>query len=309
VIEAIRQRAEPFDLEAASEPWAERLKQYQPDCFGKGGGRMCVALRCGDELLGLLTVGDRISGRPFSAEDVDLLKCIGAQVGAHLFNLNLSRRLIQAKEMEAFQTMSTFFVHDLKNAASTLSLMLENLPVHFDKPEFRQDALRAIAGTADRINGLIGRLALLRQELKLNPAEANLNDVVRGALQSLGNISLPVTMSLAPVPPTLIDADQMQKVVANLLLNARDALGEDGRIQIRTACENGWLELAVTDNGCGMTPEFIRQQLFRPFQTTKTKGLGIGMFHARAIVDAHRGRIDVQSAPGQGTTFRVRLPL
>lgn len=309
VIKAIRQRPEPFDLDALSEPWAERLKQYQPDCFGKGGGRLCVPLRCEGQLLGLLTVGDRVSGRPYSAEDLDLLKCIGAQVGARLFNLNVSARLIQAKQMEAFQTMSTFFVHDLKNAASTLSLMLQNLSVHFDKPEFRADALRAIGRTADGINGLIERLGLLRRELKLNRVAADLNEVVRSALQSLANIPLPLTVSLAPVPAALIDADQMQKVVANLLLNARDALAPDGHVELNTGSANGWVTLTVTDNGCGMPPEFIRQHLFRPFQTTKKRGIGIGMFHARAIVDAHGGRIEVQSAPGKGTTFRVVLPV
>ena len=74
-----------------------------------------------------------------------------------------------AKELEAFQTMSAFFVHDLKNATSSLSLTLQNLPVHFDDPEFREDALRGIANTVNRINMHIGRLSVLRNKLELKP--------------------------------------------------------------------------------------------------------------------------------------------
>lgn len=309
VLAGLRGRAEPFDLDATSEAWAERLKQYQPDCFGKGGGRLCVPLRCGDELLGLLTVGDRVSGLGFSPEDIDLLKCLGAQVAARLLNSKLAQRLVEAKQMEAFQTMSAFFVHDLKNAASTLSMMLANFPLHFDNPAFREDALRAIAQTAERINTLMTRLTLLREDLKLNCVETDLNDVVKGAVQSLASAQLPLVLSLAPIPRAPIDAAQMEKVVTNLLLNSRDALGADGRIELSTGRENGWVVLAVKDNGVGMEPEFIARRLFRPFQTTKKSGMGIGMFYARAIVDAHGGRIEVRSAPGKGTTFRVLLPV
>ena len=99
---------------------------------------------------------------------MNLLKCIGDQTAACLRNIQLSQRLVQAKEMEAFQTMSAFFVHDLKNTASTLSLMLRNLPVHFNDPAFREDALRAFSNTLNHINSLTNRLSLLRQGLKIH---------------------------------------------------------------------------------------------------------------------------------------------
>src|SRR5207247_7003244 len=105
------------------------------------------------------------------------------------------------------------------------------------------------------------------------------------------------------------DPEQLQKVVTNLLLNAREALNGDGEIRVQTAQENGWVTLSVTDNGCGMSEEFMHRSLFRPFQTTKKSGLGIGMFHSKAIVEAHQGRIEVESSVGQGATFRVLLPI
>jgi len=94
-------------------------------------------------------------------------------------------------------------------------------------------------------------------------------------------------------------------------LNAKEAVNAAGagEVRLRTAQENGWILLSVADNGCGMSEEFLRRSLFRPFQTTKKSGLGIGMFHSKAIVEAHQGRIEVESKVGQGTTFRVLLPV
>ena len=98
-------------------------------------------------------------------------------------------------------------------------------------------------------------------------------------------------------------------MVTNLVMNARDAVNNRGEIRVETDQRNGWVVLVIADNGCGMSPEFVSRSLFRPFQTTKKKGLGIGLFHIKMIVNAHRGRIEVESQTGKGTTFRVLLPL
>lgn len=309
VVEALRDETRPVALDTGTEVWREALRQLQPDQFGKGGGRLAMPLRAHGEFLGVITLGDRVSGVPFDGQDLDLLRCLADQTAAGLLNLRLTRRRLESKQLEAFQAMSTFFVHDLKNAASTLALTLENLRVHFDNPAFRQDALGAIGRATDRINGLIQRLAALRQGLELTAHRTDLNAVVQAALQSLGTGFPKVELALADLPPARLDARQMQQVIANFLLNARDAIGEQGHIAVRTARQNGWAVLSVTDDGCGMTPEFLRQQLFRPFQTTKSRGLGIGLFQAKVIVEAHRGRIEVDSAPGRGTTVRVLVPL
>jgi signal transduction histidine kinase len=114
---------------------------------------------------------------------------------------------------------------------------------------------------------------------------------------------------LRPLPKVRLDPAQIQKVLTNLVLNAREALGPGGTIRVETSRRNGWVVLGVSDNGCGMSAEFIQRSLFRPFQTTKKKGIGIGMFHSKMIVEAHRGRIEVESEPGKGTAFRVLLPI
>jgi putative PEP-CTERM system histidine kinase len=218
--------------------------------------------------------------------------------------------LVQAKELEAFQTMAAFFVHDLKNTASTLSLMLQNMAAHFDNPAFREDARQGLARSVNHLNGLIDRLTQLRQGLALNWAEADLNEVVRASLAAAkGAPGLTLVETLNPVPTLRLDPAQLQKVLTNLLLNARDAIAGQGEVRVTTGRQPGWAVVTVSDTGCGMTPEFMSRSLFKPFQTTKRNGLGIGMFHSKMIVEAHRGKIEVESAPGQGSTFRVLLPL
>src|SRR5208282_1405338 len=137
-----------------------------------------VPLMGGGQLLGVITLADRVQGMFFSVQDFDLLRCVGDQVAAGLLNAQLSQKLLQAKELEAFQTMSAFFVHDLKNTASTLNLTLQNLPEHFENPDFRQDALRGMAKTCEHINHLISRLSLFRHDSQIKLVSSDLNDVV-----------------------------------------------------------------------------------------------------------------------------------
>jgi putative PEP-CTERM system histidine kinase len=309
MIAAMRDRPAPVDLDESNEEWAEPLRQRYPDFFHKGSHRICLPLSAAGRLLGIMVLGDRVNGQPYSGEETSLLSAVGGQIGARLLNIELSGRLLEAKQMEAFQTMSTFFVHDLKNTTSTLSLMLQNLPKHFEDPAFRQDALRAIGNSVEKMNGLIRRLTMLRQKLDMAVSANNLNDVVESAIASAGFTGQArLAKRLGALAPTPLDPEQMQKVVTNLLLNAREASGPEGEIAVETAAQGGWVVLSVRDTGCGMNREFIEQHLFRPFRSTKKEGMGIGLYQSRMIVEAHRGRIEVESNEGKGSTFRVFLP-
>jgi putative PEP-CTERM system histidine kinase len=309
VINAMSQRPDPIDIDASEEDWASALRRTNPEEFRKGGNRVCAPLIAGGDLLGLVVVGDRVGAVPFSFQDFDLLKSVSDQAAACLLNIQLSQRLAQAKQLEAFQAMSAFFVHDLKNTASTLSLMLQNLPVHYEDPQFREDALRGISKTVAHINELIGRLTVLRQELAVHPVECDLNQLIEDTLKGQEPPGISLVKELKPLPRLRLDPQQIQKVITNLVLNAQEAIRKGGRIVIETARHNGWAVLSVSDDGCGMSAEFIQKSLFRPFRTTKQKGLGIGMFHCKMIIEAHQGRIEVESQPGHGTAFKVLLPL
>jgi putative PEP-CTERM system histidine kinase len=305
-----RKFSRPFNLEEEKEEWAAKLKRITAAQFRSGGSRICVPLTSGDGWLGCAILADRVNGLPYTVEELDLLKCIGDQIAAGLLNLRLTDELMLAKELEAFQTMATFFVHDLKNAASSLSLTLQNLPLHFADPDFRNDALRGLSNTVSRINEHVGRLSALRQKLELKPVESDLNQLVIETLENLNGMpGVEVVKELQPIPHVVVDREQLQNVVTNLLLNAREAVGRDGRIRVETGEREGRAVLSVADNGCGMTRAFLTDSLFRPFQTTKKKGLGIGMFQSKIIVEAHRGNIQVESEPGKGTKFGVYLPI
>lgn len=299
----------PFDLEAAGE-WAESLRRLNAPHFKAGSPRIGVPLIAREKALGVIILADRVNDTPYSLEEMDLLKCIGEQCAARLLNLRLNEALVRAREFEAFQTMSAFFVHDLKNAASTLSLMLNNLPVHFADPAFREDALRGIGRTVTRINQLIERIGVLRRELELRPSECDLPRLVLEAIEQLPRMpNVEVVKELRPVAPVMADREGMLSVFTNLLLNAADAIGPGGgRVTVETSQHDSVAVFSVSDTGCGMTPDFLRESLFRPFRTTKKKGLGIGMFQSKMIVEAHRGSVEVESEPGRGTTFRVLLP-
>jgi putative PEP-CTERM system histidine kinase len=310
VAAGLRVRPAPFDLEPLDEPWAEELRWLNPSTFPNGGNRWCVPLGAGEQIHGVLVLADRVNAARYSSEELHQLQCIADQVTSVLLNLRLASEVARSRELEAFRTMSAFFVHDLKNAASSLNLMLQSLPVHFDNPAFRQDALRGIGNTAQRIDEMICRLTALRQRPEFKPVETDLNELVSEALDRLdGMPRMELTRDLQPLPRILADREQIRSVVTNLVLNARDAVGPGGRISLRTEPAGDSVVLTVVDNGCGMGAEFLKDSLFRPFRSTKKKGLGIGMFQSRMIVEVHGGRIRAQSEPGKGSIFRVTLPV
>ncbi|HSB03899.1 MAG TPA: XrtA/PEP-CTERM system histidine kinase PrsK [Thermodesulfobacteriota bacterium] len=310
LIRAMRDEGMPIDLEDPTILWASELRKSIPEFFQELKIRYCIPVIAGGDLIGLLTLGDQVGKESLSFEQFDLLKTISDQSAASLLNIRLSEQLRSAKEMEAFQTISSFVVHDLKNLASTLSLTMQNLPFHFDNPEFRGDALRVISQSVAKIKGMCGSLSTLSQRIDVKKVETDLNRLIVSSLACLNDSSkCPIIQELQAVPRVSIDLEQIQKVLTNLILNANEAISNGGEIRVATEQKDGWIILSVSDNGCGMSKEFIEGSLFRPFKTTKKQGMGIGLFQSKMIVEAHQGRIEVDSEPGKGSTFRVMLPL
>jgi putative PEP-CTERM system histidine kinase len=205
--------------------------------------------------------------------------------------------------------LSAFLVHDLKNLASNLSLTVQNLPKHFENPEYRHDALESLSQSVDKIKLMCTRLTSLSQKVEPDLKTSDLNELVTRTLSDLnGVISNKIMKKFEPVPEIDIDSEQIQKVIVNFILNAHEATDQKGQIFISTSHEKGWVLLTVQDNGHGISREFMEKSLFHPFKTTKCKGMGIGIYHSKTIVEAHGGKIEVESEPGKGSTFRFFLP-
>jgi putative PEP-CTERM system histidine kinase len=309
LLHTIDKEALPINLNKRMVNWADDIMRAKPEYFADFQMRTILPLQTGGQLVGLITLNnDRVGKAPLSMEDYDLLNAYAAQLAARVLQLRLSEKLRNAQELEAFQNVSTFFVHDLKNLASRLSLTMQNLPAYFDNPEFRDDALKLIGESAAKIDDTIGRLSSLRQiEIKSIPSD--FNSIIETALGDFERSSrFVLDRDFGHLPSVCVDPAQMQKVITNLIMNAYDATGGKGSIRVATAARDHQAILTVSDNGCGMSRQYIDKRLFRPFHSTKKRGMGIGLFHSKMIVEAHHGKIEVESEEGKGTTFRVILP-
>jgi putative PEP-CTERM system histidine kinase len=305
----LQAKTKPFDLYNQKRSELMEFGVERDTSIDSMGMRYVVPLRVEGALLGFISLGHRIINKPLGHEDLDLLSIIGLQVAARIHSLEMSRRLQDAKEMEALRRFSTFFVHDLKNVASKLSMMLTNFLNYYNNPDFREDALTLVSQTVDRINNMTQKLTEIKEFGAVNLVLADINRTVQ---ESIVDIPIPervsITTDFSEIPSFPFDPGQFSKVVTNLVINAMEAVGESGNIRVRTSKKNGWISLEVSDDGPGIEEKFISTSLFQPFKTTKKNGLGIGLYQCRSVVEAHGGRIVVQSLLGEGTTFQIFLP-
>ncbi len=259
-----------------------------------------------EELVGFILLGEQINPEELTYEDYDLLRMLARQSIATLQAMRLSEQLTASREMAAIGKVSTFVLHDLKNQVSGLSLLLENAREFISDPEFQEDMLETVENTVKNMNGLIARLKNLKEKPTMAISTVDLRRVVGDAIATAsGDVALE-----APAEPICIAADEEEiyKVVLNLLVNALEA-GRQQQVTVTCDCEGNQAVIAVTDQGCGMSREFIETKLFKPFETTKKHGFGIGLYQCRQIIEAHNGTIEVESTEGEGTTFTLRLPL
>jgi putative PEP-CTERM system histidine kinase len=311
LIRAMSKQNMPFDLKGRKDNWVSDLTHTDKLETRESKIRYCVPLNATGQLIGIMTLSEKVFYESLTFEESELIKTISDQAAAALLSLRLSERLRQTKELEALQTMAAFFMHDLKNLASKLSLVTQNLPLHMDKPDFRTDALKTISQSVSKINKMNNRLSLLSQKIDLSFRETNINDLITAAIHDMKEyIKIQIRQNFdRNLPPLPIDQEQMHKVFENMLMNAYDAIGKDGQISVATSFQNSWVEISVSDSGCGMSKEFMEKNLFHPFQTTKKQGMGIGLYHCKTIIDAHGGNLNVESEEGKGTTFKILLPL
>jgi putative PEP-CTERM system histidine kinase len=256
------------------------------------------------ELDGFVLMGPTINkSESYDEEDFELMDTMASHVAFALLNLRLTDELAQAREMEVVGKVSTFVAHDLKNLVYTLSLVVNNAGQHIHNPEFQQDMLASLDGTIKKMKILISRLRGLpeRQSLRFEPVR--LLSVAREVAGQVPGERLTLAGDDVQVEA---DPEEMGKVILNLCLNAVEATRDGGEARLETGRDNGPY-LRVMDTGCGMEEAFQREDLFRPFRSTKEGGMGIGLYQCKQIVEAHGGVIEVDSQNGRGTTITVRL--
>lgn len=274
-----------------------------------GEGAVAVPLRWGGALVGLMLVGPERAGNAYSREDLEFFMTVSEQAAGVIVTARLSETLAQAREFEAFHRLTSFVIHDLKNAVSALSMLSQNALQHFDDPEFQKDALKTLSRTVDRMKALLARLAAAPDSARLRYEPVDISAVALEATRPLDGGRVSLVKEFAPVAAVPGDSEALLRVVQNLLTNAVEAVRGNGTITLRCYEEGGEVVCEVADTGCGMSPEFIQKSLFAPFKSTKSGGWGIGLYQAKDIVDAHGGSIEVTSREGAGSTFRLRLPI
>jgi hypothetical protein len=159
------------------------------------------------------------------------------------------------------------------------------------------------------MKGLMQRLKTVPEKKRLESEVADLSIIAKSALHEVNGVGGEKNILYrGSAVMSMVDREEMINVIVNMLLNALDATKGKGAIEVETGMEKGVCYIRVKDDGCGMDREFIDNHLFKPFRTTKKKGLGIGLYQCRQIVSTHGGRIEVDSSPGKGAVFTVYLP-
>jgi putative PEP-CTERM system histidine kinase len=271
---------------------------------------LIVPLLVGEDLIGFVVLESPRVKMEVNWEVRDLLKTAGRQAASYLAMQRATEALLEARKFDAFNRMSAFVVHDLKNLVAQMQLLLRNAQKHHANPEFQRDMLATVEHVVGRMNQLMQQLRAGETPVE-NPRPVDLSTLVRRvqAVHAAGRSGL----RIEAMPEVFANGheERLERVIGHLVQNAFDAAGDDdgARVVLKVYRQHGDAVVEVTDNGAGMTPEFIRDHLFKPFQSRKANGMGIGAYESQQYVGSLGGRIEVQSQPGAGTSMRVLLPL
>lgn len=218
----------------------------------------------------------------------------------------------EQKQFESFARLSSVLTHDLKNQILSLSLLVNNMERKFDREGFKEDAMRTLSDSVNNLQNLVAKLSDPRTPTRRFRERSNLTHLVERVIQrtaSQASGKFEVSSDLTAELFLFVDGKAVERVIENLVINAIEAMPDGGSLRVATWRDNGSAFVAVADTGKGMTEEFMRERLFHPFATTKKKGIGLGLYSCRDIIEQHGGRIDVASRVNVGTEFKVILPL
>ena len=284
---------------------------FGEDSLTASGAALCFPIRAQGQLTAFVALGQQLRGEAYGVDDCDLLRGISHHVGALLSHAKLAEERQASAELEALHRFSVFCLHDLKNLAARLSLVAQNAESYGKDPAFQESAMRTVTDTAKKMTTLMSKLSL--KSFKPMPVAmpesidiSNLIDETVAPIRGEENVRLSV--SGAPVPPVMAVREQIHQVMLNVVLNAKQAIGEKGDISIAIKQSNGSVVVTVDDTGSGI-PSSMLESLFRPSQSSRPGGLGVGLYQCKQIVEAHQGTIQLRSEEGKGTQVRIELPI
>jgi putative PEP-CTERM system histidine kinase len=269
---------------------------------------LIVPLTASSELIGFVVLARARTNIDVNWEVNDLLKTAGSQAASYLAQMRATETLLEVRKFDAFNRMSAFVVHDLKNIVTQLSLMLKNAKRLHANPEFQQDMLMTVENSLDRMRQLMLQL----REGATPPGTAvgvDLEVVVQriSVMASKRDRHLEVILTGRVV--TRGHEERLERIIGHIVQNAFDATDPSGRVWLTLDRSNGQARVEIGDTGQGMTEEFVQERLFKPFQTTKQAGMGIGAYESFQYVQELGGKILVNSVLNKGTLVTLLLPL
>ena len=261
-----------------------------------------------DRLVGMVVLARPPLARRLDWEDFDLLRVAGKQLASYLAEHAGQEALAEASRFDDFHRRIAFVMHDIKNLASQFSLLARNAELHAENPEFRADMLITLRNSADKLNALIARLSRYGAAAIDALAPVRADEIAASVVQRFAGQHQVMLVECTPCEVSA-EREGLEQVLLHLIQNAVDASPADSPVSVSVAIDGLRGQIEVVDSGIGMSAEFVRSRLFKPFDSTKTGGFGIGAYEARELVRAMQGRLDVESREGLGTRFIIQLPL
>ncbi|MBN2298358.1 MAG: PEP-CTERM system histidine kinase PrsK [Deltaproteobacteria bacterium] len=294
---------------AGDELWARTIKDTS-DILEEHKIELAVPMMAENRVIGFIAVGKENPGTPYGKDDIDLLSAIASQSSAALMSARFAQELAANKEMDAFNRMSAYVLHDLKNAAGNLSLILQNAPKHMDNRDFQKDMLETVSETLARIDKVMGRLGAMPAKEELNEQHIHIGPVLDKVISRLQPrlMEIKVIQNIENDFELITDPELLERILENIIVNSTEAISNNGEITIEAKKDGTCSFISIRDNGTGMSEEFIREKLFKPFQTTKTKGTGLGLWQVKNMADKLGASIDVTNYPAQGVMFTITFP-
>ena len=261
-----------------------------------------------DRLVGAIVLARPRIERRLDWEDFDLLRVVGQQLASYLAEQSGQQALMEASRFDEFNRRMAFVMHDIKNLASQLSLLTSNAEKHADNPDFRADMLVTLRNSSDKLNALLQRLGRYGSGQAHAIETVDLAQLVRGVSKRFSAVH-PVEIPHADKVSGLADRENLEQALIHLVQNAVDASGDGDTVCISVSVEGTLGRIEIIDSGCGMSPEFVRSGLFKPFVSSKQDGFGIGALEARELIKAMGGNLLVESREGLGSRFSIVLPI